>query len=81
MSSIDLSRQVDESLKHYAGVRMQQGRVLTDDDFNAAASLDAVARADTLFRDETFSKGGECSRSLPPHLLESMSLPPEPSPY
>lgn len=41
MSSIDLSRQVDESLKHYAGVRMQQGRVLTDDDFNAATSLDA----------------------------------------
>jgi hypothetical protein len=41
MSSIDRSRQVDESLKHYAGVRMQQGRVLTDDDFNAAASLDA----------------------------------------
>ena len=27
--------------KHYAGVRMQQGRVLTDDDFNEAATIDA----------------------------------------
>ncbi len=41
MSTIDLSRQASDPRKHYAGVRMQQGRVLTDDDFNEAATLDA----------------------------------------
>lgn len=41
MSTIDLSRQVTDPRKHYAGVRMQQGRVLTDDDFNEAAAIDA----------------------------------------
>jgi hypothetical protein len=41
MSTIDLSRQATDPRKHYAGVRMQQGRVLTDDDFNEAAALDA----------------------------------------
>jgi hypothetical protein len=43
MSTIDLSRQATDFRKHYAGVRMQQGRVLTDDDFNEAAALDAEA--------------------------------------
>jgi hypothetical protein len=41
MSTIDLSRLATDPRKHYAGVRMQQGRVLTDDDFNEAAALDA----------------------------------------
>ena len=41
MSTIDLSRLAIDPRKHYAGVRMQQGRVLTDDDFNEAAALDA----------------------------------------
>lgn len=41
MSTIDLSRQATDPRKHYAGVRMQQGRVLTDDDFNEAATIDA----------------------------------------
>jgi len=41
MSTIDLSRLATDPRKHYAGVRMQQGRVLTDDDFNEAALLDA----------------------------------------
>lgn len=41
MSTIDLSRHATDLRKHYAGVRMQQGRVLTDDDFNEAAILDA----------------------------------------
>src|ERR1700756_4614658 len=41
MSTIDLSRQATDARKHYAGVRLQQGRVLTDDDFNDAATLDA----------------------------------------
>lgn len=42
MSTIDLSRAADLR-KHYAGVRMQQGRVLTDDDFNEAEVLDSEA--------------------------------------
>jgi len=41
MSTIDLSRLATDPRKHYAGVRMQQGRVLTDDDFNEAAAIDA----------------------------------------
>lgn len=41
MSTIDLSRMAHDPDKHYAGVRMQQGRVLTDDDFNDAAAIDA----------------------------------------
>lgn len=41
MSTIDLSRQATDQRKHYDGVRMQQGRVLTDDDFNEAAVLAA----------------------------------------
>lgn len=41
MSTIDLSRDATDPRKRYAGVRMQQGRVLTDDDFNEAAALDA----------------------------------------
>lgn len=41
MSTIDLSRLATDPRKHYAGVRMQQGRVLTDDDFNEAANLQA----------------------------------------
>lgn len=40
MATIDVSRHATEFRKHYAGVRMQQGRVLTDDDFNEAARLD-----------------------------------------
>ena len=34
MSGFDISRVAFEPRKHYAGVRMQQGRVLTDDDWN-----------------------------------------------
>jgi len=41
MSTIDLSRVATDPRKHYAGVRMQQGRVLTDDDFNEAGAIDA----------------------------------------
>ena len=41
MSTIDLSRLITDPRKHYAGVRMQQGRVLADDDFNEAAQIDA----------------------------------------
>lgn len=41
MSTIDLSRNGTDFRKHYDGVRMQQGRVLTDDEFNEAAQLDA----------------------------------------
>ncbi len=41
MSTIDLSRMITDAAKHYAGVRHQQGRVLTDDDVNEAAILEA----------------------------------------
>src|SRR5687767_8486446 len=41
MSTVDLSRNATDLRKRYAGVRMQQGRVLTDDDRNEAAILDA----------------------------------------
>jgi len=41
MSTVDLSRLSTDFRKRYAGVRMQQGRVLTDDDFNDAQRLDA----------------------------------------
>jgi hypothetical protein len=40
MATVDLSRLSTDFLKRYSGVRMQQGRVLTDDDFNDAAILD-----------------------------------------
>lgn len=36
---MDISRDSTNFNKHYSGVRMQQGRVLTDDDFNEAARL------------------------------------------
>lgn len=39
--SIDISRDATDLRKHYSDVHMQQGRVLTDDDFNEAERLDA----------------------------------------
>jgi hypothetical protein len=41
MATIDLSRHATDFRKNYTGVRMQQGRVLTDDDFNEQTRLDA----------------------------------------
>src|SRR5262245_54574161 len=34
MGTVDLSRAADNPAKRYRGVRMQMGRVLTEDDFN-----------------------------------------------
>lgn len=52
MATIDLSRHATDFRKHYTGVRMQQGRVLTDDDFNEHARLNAEdirrTRLDTI---------------------------------
>jgi hypothetical protein len=52
MATTDLSRHATDFRKHYAGVRMQQGRVLTDDDFNEHARLEAEdlrrTRIDTI---------------------------------
>ncbi len=45
MSTIDLSRVATDPRKHYAGVRMQQGRVLTDDDFDEPASIGQLRTA------------------------------------
>lgn len=41
MPNIDISRHANDPRQHYAGVRMQQGRVLTDDDFNESERLDS----------------------------------------
>jgi len=41
MPNIDISRDATDLRKHYDRVHMQQGRVLTDDDFNEAERLDA----------------------------------------
>jgi hypothetical protein len=41
MATYDLSRSATDFRKRYSGVRMQQGRVLMDDDFNEAERLDA----------------------------------------
>ena len=52
MPNIDISRDATDQRKHYDRVHMQQGRVLTDDDFNEAARLDAEdarrVRADVI---------------------------------
>ena len=39
MPNIDISRDATDLRKHYDRVQMQQGRVLTDDDFNEADAL------------------------------------------
>lgn len=41
MPNIDISRDATDLRKHYDRVQTQQGRVLTDDDFNEAERLDA----------------------------------------
>src|SRR5262252_4308677 len=52
MPNIDVSRDATDPRKHYDRVQMQQGRVLTDEDFNEAARLDAEdarrVRADVI---------------------------------
>jgi len=52
MPNIDISRDETDLRKHYDRVQMQQGRVLTDDDFNEAERLDAEdsrrVRADVI---------------------------------
>ncbi|MBI1356591.1 MAG: hypothetical protein GC160_19800 [Acidobacteria bacterium] len=40
MTSTDISRLLLQPKKHYAGARLQQGRVLIDSDFNEEAQLD-----------------------------------------
>ena len=39
MSAKDISRFLFQPEKHYASVRMQQGRIITDDDFNARGRI------------------------------------------
>lgn len=41
MPNIDMTRDATDLRNHYSNVMMQQGRVLTDDDFNEAERLDA----------------------------------------
>src|SRR4051794_26289017 len=40
MATEDISRNATSPKKRYSGVRMQVGRVLTDDDFNDAARIE-----------------------------------------
>jgi len=47
MATHDLTRSGFDPGKHYTGVRMQQGRVLTDDDFNEARRIDEEERRRT----------------------------------
>lgn len=44
MSTLDISRFLNQPRKHYAGARLQQGRILTDADFNEAAQYAAEDR-------------------------------------
>jgi hypothetical protein len=48
MATEDISRNATSPRKRYAGVRLQQGRVTTDDDFNEAARLDSEDRRRAL---------------------------------
>lgn len=48
MTTVDLSRSALQPRKHYVGARMQQGRVLTDDDFNEAVALEAEGSREAL---------------------------------
>jgi hypothetical protein len=48
MPSYDLTRHATNFLKQYQAVRMQQGRILTDDDFNEHARLEAERERRTL---------------------------------
>jgi uncharacterized protein DUF6519 len=41
MATIDITRHATDFRKHYAGLRIQQGRVLSDDDFNENVRLEA----------------------------------------
>ena len=44
MGAYDISRVAFDPRKHYAGVRMQQGRVMTDDDINESYRIDSEER-------------------------------------
>lgn len=47
MATHDLTRSAHDPTRHYSGVRMQQGRVLTDDDFNVARRIEEDDRRRT----------------------------------
>ena len=48
MATEDISRNATSLRKRYAGVRLQQGRVSTDDDYNEGARIDAEETRRTL---------------------------------
>jgi Family of unknown function (DUF6519) len=48
MGAFDISRNAFFPAKHYSGVRMQQGRVLTDDDWNEQSRIHAEAQRRAL---------------------------------
>ena len=56
MPTQDISRHLHQPEKHYASVRMQQGRVILDSDWNERASLEAEDLRRTI-RDLACAKG------------------------
>ena len=48
MSATDISRHLSQPEKRYSGVRMQQGRVILDSDFNEMGSIDDTQERRTL---------------------------------
>ena len=53
----DLSRETFDARKHYTAVRLQQGRVLTDADFNEQGDI-TRQRLEHLARDVIGASGG-----------------------
>ena len=48
MTTIDISRSANDPAKRYTSVRLQQGRVITDDDWNDAERISAHERVESL---------------------------------
>jgi len=72
MSSSDISRFLRQRAKHYAGARLQQGRILTDADFNEGSWLGEEDRRQALADfgprgspDEGFSIGAPLTLGAP----------------
>jgi hypothetical protein len=79
MGTKDVTRLLDQPEKHYASVRLQEGRSLLDSDFNEGESLLAAARRRALLDvlgpkaspDEGFSLGSTFSSPFHPPALHA----------
>lgn len=89
MSTLDISRLLSQPRKHYVGARLQQGRLLTDADFNEGALSDAEDQRKALIDfvgasaspDDGFSIGVPIAEGTSPDqtdlLRPGVSLPAE----